>query len=201
MDTVRRLVSAVIMAVLMVGGLAATSFAVTTASAATPQASTYCADGQTIDCIQAPRSLVKGQQTAGEKFTTYCIKNYKGRSVIKIVNAKTGKTVSVTTAPNGTACVKVPVTTSCQSISASGPNKGGGPGHSSASVCVTKTTTTSSPPKNTTISHIFGGSLPFTGSNIIIPGTILGLILVGIGFFFVLIGRRRRDDDDDEATA
>ena len=48
--------------------------------------------------------------------------------------------------------------------------------------------------------HIFGGSLPFTGSNIIIPGTILGLILVGIGFFFVLIGRRRRDDEADEAT-
>jgi hypothetical protein len=199
-ETGRRLISAVIMAVLMVGGLAATGFTVTTASAAAPQASTYCADGQTIDCIQAPRSLVKGQQTAGEKFTTYCIKNYKGRSVIKIVNAKTGKTISVTTAPNGTACVKVPVTTSCQSISASGPNKGGGPGQSSASVCVTKTTTGSSPPK-TTISHIFGGSLPFTGSNIIIPGTILGLILVGIGFFFVLIGRRRRDDDADEATA
>jgi hypothetical protein len=191
------------MAVLMVGGLAATSLSVTTASAATPQANTYCADGQTIDCIQAPRSLVKGQQTVGEKFTTYCIKNYKGRSVIKIVNVKTGKTVSVTTAPNGTACVKVPVTTTCQSITASGPDQNGGPGHSSASVCVTKTTQTGgggskSPPS--TISHIFGGSLPFTGSNIIIPGTILGLILVGIGFFFVLIGRRRRDDEADEAT-
>jgi LPXTG-motif cell wall-anchored protein len=67
-------------------------------------------------------------------------------------------------------------------------------------VCVTKTTTSSSPPS--TISHIFGGSLPFTGSSIIVPGTILGLILVGIGFFFVLIGRRRRDDDEaDEAIA
>ena len=198
MTSLRRVVSAVIMAVLLVAGLAATSVSVSVASAATPQASTYCADGKTLDCIEAPRSLVKGQQTAGEKFTTYCIKNYQGRSVVKIVNVKTGRTVSVTTAKNGTACVKVPVTTHCQSISASGPNQNGGPGHSSASVCVTKTTT-SSPPS--TISHIFGGSLPFTGSNIIIPGTILGLILIGIGFFFVLIARRRRDDEGDEATA
>jgi hypothetical protein len=183
------------MSVLLAAGVATTGLSVTTASAAVPQAHTYCADGQTLDCIQAPRSLVKGHQKSGEKFTTYCIKNYHGRSVIKIVNEKTGKVVSVKTAPDGTACVQVPVTTDCQQITAHGPNQDGGPGHSTARVCVTDTTSTT-PPKG-----IFSGGLPFTGSNIIIPATILGLVLIGLGFFAVLIGRRRRDDDEAEATA
>jgi hypothetical protein len=191
---VRRVISTVLMSVLLAAGVAATGLSVTVASAATPQANTYCADGQTLDCIQAPRSLVKGHQKSGEKLTTYCIKNYKGGSVVKIVNEQTGQVVSVTTAPDGTACTQVPVTTDCQQVTAHGPNQDGKPGHSTARVCVTATTTTA-PPKG-----LFSGGLPFTGSNIIIPATILGLVLIGLGFFAVLVGRRRRDDEA-EATA
>lgn len=193
--SVRRVISAILMSVLLAAGMAATSLSVSTASAAAPQASTYCADGQTLDCIQAPRSLIKGRQTDGERFTTYCIKNYRGRSVVKIVNQKTGQVVSVHTAPDGTACTRVPVTANCQQLVASGPNQAGGPGRSSAQVCVSETTRKTHSPGGT-----FSGGLPFTGSTIIVPGTALGLILVLMGMFALLIGRRRRDDDPDEAT-
>jgi hypothetical protein len=191
--TVSRAISALLMSVLLAAGFIAGG--ASAASAASPQASTFCKDGHTVDCIQAPRSLVKGKQTVGEKFTTYCVENYKGNSVVKVVNVKTGRVVSVHTNPDGEGCVKMPVTANCQDLDAHGPDQDGKPGHSSARVCVTEAGTSSGH------SPVSSGGLPFTGSNIIIPGTILGLLLIGGGFFFVLLGRRRRDDDDEPAVA
>jgi LPXTG-motif cell wall-anchored protein len=37
-----------------------------------------------------------------------------------------------------------------------------------------------------------GSNLPFTGSNIIIPGTIAGLVLLAVGGFVLMVTRRRR---------
>jgi hypothetical protein len=191
--TISRAISALLMSVLLAAGFMATGAA--TASAASPQASTFCKDGHTVDCIQAPRSLVKGKQTVGEKFTTYCVQNYKGHSVVKVVNVKTGQVVSVHTNANGAGCTTVPVTANCQDLTAHGPLQDGNPGSSSARVCVTEAGHASGP------APVNSGGLPFTGSNVIVPGTILGLLLIGGGFFFVLIGRRRRDDDDAPVAA
>jgi hypothetical protein len=168
---------------------------VAAASGSVPQASTYCKDGHTVDCIQAPRSTVKGKQQVGEKLATYCVQNYKGHSVVKVVNEKTGKVVSIHTNQNGVGCTKVPVTADCQDVTAHGPDQNGSPGSSTARVCVTEAGSTTNPPAGPAPTS--SGGLPFTGSNIIVPGTILGLLLIAGGFFFVLIGRRRRDDDDE----
>jgi hypothetical protein len=199
--TVRRVVSGLLMSVLLAAGLMASGAAA--ASAAAPQASTFCKDGVTVDCIQAPRSTIKGKQHVNEKTTTYCVENYKGHSVIKVVDDKTGKVVSIHTNANGVGCTQVPVTVACQNLLAQGPSQDGSPGHSSARLCVTSTTTahpgsSSAPGAPAPVSS---GGLPFTGSNIIIPGTIIGLVLIGVGFFAVLLGRRRRDDDDEAPAA
>jgi hypothetical protein len=193
--TISRVISALLMSVLIGAGFMASGVAA--ASGSVPQASTFCKDGATVDCIQAPRSTVKGAQTVGEKFTTYCIQNYKGNSVVKVVNEKTGKVVSIHTNPKGVGCIKMPVTADCQNLTAHGPDQNGSPGSSSASVCVTEAGTTTTP---TGPAPVSSGGLPFTGSNIIVPGTIVGLLLIAGGFFFVLIGRRRRDDDDAPAA-
>jgi hypothetical protein len=184
---VSRAISALLMSMLLAAGFMAT----TAATAAAPTASTFCKDGHTVDCIQAPRSLVKGAQTVGEKFTTYCVQNYQGNSVVKVVNAKTGQVVSIHTNAKGGGCTKVPVTANCQDLTAHGPAQDGSPGSSSARVCVAEASSGSGP------APVSSGGLPFTGSNVIVPGTILGLLLIGGGFFFVLLGRR--DDDDDDA--
>jgi hypothetical protein len=200
--TVRRVISGVAMSVLLAGGFIAGGVATASASAPqAPHASSFCKDGVTVDCIQAPRSLVKGQQTVGEKFTTYCVENYKGHSVVKVVDDKTGKVVSIHVNGSGAGCVQMPVTTACQNLIAHGPNQDGSPGESSARLCVTDTTTVTGHKPPTGIRHIFSGGLPFTGSNIIVPGTIVGLLLIVAGFFAVLIGRRRRDDDDAAPVA
>jgi hypothetical protein len=190
---VSRAISGLFMSVLLAAGVMAATAA--TASAAAPSASTFCKDGHTVDCIQAPRSLVKGAQTVGEKFTTYCVQNYQSNSVVKVVNAKTGQVVSIHTNAKGAGCTKVPVTANCQDLTAHGPAQDGSPGSSTARVCVTEASSGSGPVP------VSSGGLPFTGSNCIIPGTILGLLLIGGGFFFVLLGRRRRDDDDDAPVA
>jgi hypothetical protein len=190
---VSRAISALFMSVLLAAGFMVAAGA--TASASAPQASTLCKDGHTVDCIQAPRSLVKGQQTVGEKFTTYCVQNYQGNSVVKVVNAKTGQVVSIHTNAKGVGCTQVPVTANCQDLTAHGPALDGSPGSSTARVCVTEAGSGSAP------APVSSGGLPFTGSNVIVPGTILGLLLIGGGCFFVLLGRRRRHDDDEPAAA
>jgi hypothetical protein len=190
---VSRAISALFMSVLLAAGFMVAAGA--TASASAPQASTLCKDGHTVDCIQAPRSLVKGQQTVGEKFTTYCVQNYQGNSVVKVVNAKTGQVVSIHTNAKGVGCTQVPVTANCQDLTAHGPALDGSPGSSTARVCVTEVGSGSAP------APVSSGGLPFTGSNVIVPGTILGLLLIGGGCFFVLLGRRRRHDDDEPAAA
>jgi hypothetical protein len=192
--TISRVLSALLMSVLIGAGFMASGVAV--ASGSVPQANTFCKDGNTVDCIQAPRSTVKGAQTVGEKFTTYCVQNYKGNSVVKVVNEKTGKVVSIHTNPNGVGCTKVPVTADCQDLTAHGPDQDGSPGSSTARVCVTEAGTTTNPTgPSDPAAPVSSGGLPFTGSNVIVPGTIVGLLLIAGGFFFVLIGRRRRDDD------
>jgi hypothetical protein len=190
---VSRAISALFMSVLLAAGFMVAAGA--TASASAPQASTLCKDGHTVDCIQAPRSLVKGQQTVGEKFTTYCVQNYQGNSVVKVVNAKTGQVVSIHTNAKGVGCTQVPVTANCQDLTAHGPALDGSPGSSTARVCVTEAGSGSAP------APVSSGGLPFTGSNVIVPGTILGLLLIGGGCFFVLLGRRRRHDEDEPAAA
>jgi hypothetical protein len=197
--TVRRVVSALVMCVLLGAGFLATGVA--TASASTPQVSMFCKDGNTVDCIQAPRSIVKGAQQVGEKFTTYCVQNYKGNSVVKVVNEKTGQVASIHTNGKGVGCVQMPVTANCQDLTAHGSALDGSPGSSSARVCVTEAGSVTTQQPTAGPAPVSSGGLPFTGSNVIIPGTILGLLLIAGGVFFVLIARRRGDEDDEDAPA
>jgi hypothetical protein len=175
------------LAMLVVGSLAlgtGGAFAAVPASvssSAVPQAGTYCSDGQTVDCIEEPRSIVKGKEKVGQKYRMYCVKNYHGHSVVKVVNEKTGQVVIIHTNGHGKGCTQVPVDVGCQQVTAHGPNQAGKPAHSSAQLCTTAGT-----------HHSSSGGLPFTGSDIIIPGTIIGLVLIVVGGLAVVIGRRRR---------
>jgi len=174
---IRRLCSVLLLTTLLgVGGSLVAVTAASAAGSATPP---------------TPHSTVPAHQVRGEHFTRYCVNNYKPNSTVTVVNHKTGATYTVHTGSNGAGCTEVKVLPGCQSVVASGDNEAGTAATSSATVCVLAATAT----------RTSSGALPFTGSNVIVPGTITGVALILIGLLTVFLVRRRRDDDAPLATS
>jgi len=165
--SMRRLVSAALGAVLLTagGGVAATS---------AMAASGHHAGDYTP---HKPSSHVPGTEVKGLKITKYCVSGYKPHSVVTINNA--GHITHVTTNASGSACTTVGLHKNCNSIVATGVNNKGQKVTSSAPVCVLG-------------EKVSRSALPFTGSNIIIPGTEIGAGLAALGGLMLLAARRRR---------
>jgi hypothetical protein len=171
----RRIFGVVLLTTLLGVGGGAAAMSVASAAPHAPQA-VGSAPGE------KPTSYTPGHQTRGEHFTRYCVKNYKPNSTVKVINKKTGQVVYIHTNSHGAGCVEVPVTTGCQRIVAHGQNRAGQPADSSVQVCVLGEKVHRS-------SH---GALPFTGSNIIIPGLMIGGALLAVGALITILARRRR---------
>jgi hypothetical protein len=150
----------------------------------------------------APRPVFGGSQTPGgdpgasvgvlgEHFVKFCVKNFKPGSTVKVVNTTTGATVTIHVGPNGKGCANVPIKRACkavtQTIVATGTGANGQP-------TTVKQTVTAPATKSLCGTGVLGsGTLPFTGSDIIIPGIIIGLVLIATGTALTI--RRRRSGE------
>jgi len=125
----------------------------------------------------------------GQHFVKYCVKHFKPHSTVTVTNVTTGATVTIHTNGNGAGCTQVPIKRACkpltEKIVATGIGADGKPAtvHSTVNVPATKSLCNSSS----------GGTLPFTGSEIIITGVILGVVLI-VGGAALTVVRRRRED-------
>ena len=145
--------------------------------------------GAGMAAAQPTSPLVSGKSATppsvrGEHFTRYCVSNYQPNSTVTVDNTSTGVSRTITTNVQGKGCTSVPVTPGhCDAISAHGANaSGSATTHSSSTVCV----------EALAVSRSSGSTLPFTGSNDVIPMTVLGGVLVLFGGGLVLLARRRR---------
>jgi hypothetical protein len=126
----------------------------------------------------------------GEHFVRYCVKHFKPNSNVTVTNETTGATVTIHTNSKGAGCTEVPIKRACKAmterITATGIGLDGNPAtvHSTITVPATKSLCQGNSSS--------GGTLPFTGSNFIIPGLIIGIALVVVGVALNSV-RRRRD--------
>lgn len=141
---------------------------------------------------QPTSPLVSGKSATppsvrGEHFTRYCVSNYKPNSTVTVDNTSNGASQTITTNVSGNGCTTIQVTPGhCDAISAHGTNASGSAAtHSSSTVCV----------EALAVSRSSGSTLPFTGSNDVIPMSILGGVLVFLGGGLVLLARRRRSGE------
>jgi hypothetical protein len=161
-------------AVLMLGVSVAT---VGVASAA-PSRQTTCPATTGTSCVSTHgggSSHVPG--TTGHGATKYCVSGYQPGTSVTITNPIRGVSKAVTVGLNGTACTTVTLGDGCPAITAAGTGAGGTATSSSARVCE--------------VTAADGSSLPFTGSDLIIPGTAIGAALLVVGLGLLAIGRRR----------
>jgi hypothetical protein len=168
---IRRIVSAAAGAVVLTagGGLAATSAVAATGHQARHHAVDYTP--------KTPSSHVPGTEVKGLKATRYCVSGYKPHSVVVINNS--GHITRVMANASGNACTSVPVHKNCNSIVATGVGANGQSATSSAPVCVLG-------------EQVSRSVLPFTGSDVIVPGTEIGAGLAAVGGLLLLAARRRR---------
>lgn len=130
----------------------------------------------------------------GENYR-FCVKHFKPHSTVTVTNQLTGKAVYIHTDANGSGCATVPVKRACkavtQTIVATGTGADGKPATVSQTVTVPATTSlcASGSGRHTSSS----GSLPFTGSDIIIPGIIVGVVLIAAGTAMTIVRRRRAE--------
>jgi hypothetical protein len=125
----------------------------------------------------------------GEHFVRFCVKNFKPNSPVKVVNETSGATVTIHTNSKGSGCVEVPLVRACKAVTQTIVATGTGADGTPATVKETVT----APATPSLCSSTSGGTLPFTGSSIIIPGIIIGLVLIVVGTGTVVVVRRRRD--------
>lgn len=132
----------------------------------------------------------------GENYR-FCVKHFAPNSTVTVTNELTGKAVAIHTNANGAGCVTVPVKRACtavtQTFKAVGTAADGTPATVTQTVTVAPTHSLCAGSRGT---HSSGGTLPFTGSDIIIPGIIIGVVLIAAGTAMTLVRRRRH-----EATA
>jgi hypothetical protein len=125
----------------------------------------------------------------GEHFVKYCVKHFKPNSNVTVTNETTGATVTIHTDSQGAGCAEVPIKRECKAnteqIVATGTGADGNPATVRSTITV--------PATPSLCSSNQGGTLPFTGSNIIIPGAIIGLVLIIAGTAMTVVRRRRQD--------
>jgi hypothetical protein len=177
----RRILSALLLAIVMgaAGALGAgsASAAPRTAFADNPGSSTPSGDpGASVGVL-------------GEHFVKFCVKNFKPGTTVKVVNTTTGATTTLHVSQDGKGCTNVPIKRAChavtQTIVATGTGANGKP-------ATVKQTVTAPATKSLCGEGVLGsGSLPFTGSDIIIPGVIIGLVLIATGTALTIVRRRR----------
>jgi LPXTG-motif cell wall-anchored protein len=119
-----------------------------------------------------------------------CGHSFKGSSAIRIANQSTGASRTIRANVKGSGCGNLPVRNGChsstQTVVATGVSTEGKP------ASVTQTVTTPAVSSLCTAVSAAGSTLPFTGSEIIIPGTILGVALIALGATLLAVRRRRR---------
>lgn len=119
----------------------------------------------------------------------FCVKHFEPNSTVTVTNKLTGATVEIHTDANGAGCATVPVKRACkavtQSFVATGTGADGNPASVTQTITVPPITSLCSGSTNS------AGTLPFTGSNIIIPGVIIGVVLIGAGTAMTVVRRRR----------
>jgi hypothetical protein len=175
----RRVVSTLLMALLL-----ATAGSVLTAGAARAAVHPI-----TAGSAPNPGTPVGSVGVLGEHFVKFCVKNFKPNSTVKVVNETTGATVTLHTNSKGKGCTQVPIKRGCKAITqkivATGTGADGKP--------ATVTQTVTAPPTPSLCESTSGGTLPFTGSDFILPALIVGMVLIGVGTAMTIV-RRRRDE-------
>jgi hypothetical protein len=130
----------------------------------------------------------------GEHFVRYCVKNYAPNSTVTVTNELTGATVTIHTNRAGSGCAEVPIKRGCRAITqrivASGVGANGVAQTSSATVTAPPTRSLCSASGSKSGSN--SGSLAFTGSGIIIPALLIGIVLIMIGSATVTATRRKK---------
>jgi LPXTG-motif cell wall-anchored protein len=119
-----------------------------------------------------------------------CVHGFQGGSAIRVTNHTTGASRTIRSNVKGRGCGAVPVRRSChsstQTVVETGAATNGKP------TSVTQTVTTPAVASLCTAVSAAGSTLPFTGSEIIIPGTIVGVALIALGTALLAVRRRRR---------
>lgn len=116
-----------------------------------------------------------------------CVKNFKPGSKVHVVNQTTGQSTTIHSNFKGKGCNSLPVKRACRATSQTIVETGTGANGKPATV----TQTVTAPATSSVCVASAGSTLPFTGSNIIIPGTIIGLVLIGLGTAMTIVRRRR----------
>jgi hypothetical protein len=175
MNHCRRALGPFVVAMLLAVGVVAGAGAATAA----PTREKACPPSSTSSC---PTTGPGGQThlPGTHNPPKYCVSGYKPGTVVTITNPATGVSQTVTVGSNGKACTPVTLANKCQTITATGTASNGQRTSSSSRVCKTPTTKAAA------------SSLPFTGSNAIVPGTAIGVILLVVGGLLVAVTRRRR---------
>lgn len=135
----------------------------------------------------------------GEQGVRYCVRNYAPNSTVTVTNQLTGATTTIHTNAAGKGCAEVPIKRGCRAITQTIVATGTAPDGSAISSQAT-VTAPPSPRLCAAAGHKGGsqpgsqsGSLAFTGSSIIIPAILLGIVLIMVGSAVVTAARRKRD--------
>jgi hypothetical protein len=108
---------------------------------------------------------------------------------VHVTNQTTGQSTTIHSNFKGSGCSQLPVKQACQATTQTIVETGTGPNGKPATV----TQTVTSPATSSLCVSSAGSTLPFTGSNIIIPATIIGLVLIGLGTAMTIVRRRRAE--------
>jgi hypothetical protein len=131
-----------------------------------------------------------GTSVLGQHDARVCVSQFAPGTEIHVVNQTTGETATIHSNFKGKGCNALPISHSCraaaQTIVETGKGADGKP--------TTVTQTVTVPAASSLCTASAGSTLPFTGSNIILPGTVAGLLLIIVGTALTLVRRRRRAD-------
>jgi hypothetical protein len=127
----------------------------------------------------------------------FCVKHFAPNSTVTVTNTLTNQSVNIHTNANGAGCATVPVKRACkaltQTFQATGTGEDGNPATVTQTVTVPAVPSLCSGSTSDPGTTNSGGTLPFTGSDIIIPGIIIGVVLIVSGTAMTIVRRRRAD--------
>jgi len=163
----------------------ATTFLLATLGVAAAAGSTAAMAGG--DTPNPPGGTVQTDPGHGARV---CVHGFKPGSTVHVVNQTTGASRTIRSNIKGSGCGSLGVGQAChastQTLVETGTGTNGKP------ATVTQTVTAPAVSTLCTAVSAAGATLPFTGSTIIISGTILGLVLIALGTALLAVRRRRR---------